>query len=39
VRLARGYDTVLVQDAHTTEDLSQWGAPPPSQVIAHTNLY
>jgi len=24
--LARGYDTVLVKDAHTTEDLSQWGA-------------
>lgn len=37
--LVRGYDTVLVADAHTTEDLSQWGAPPPAQVIAHTNLY
>ena len=37
--LARGYDTKLVSDAHTTEDLSQWGAPPPGQVIAHTNLY
>jgi isochorismate hydrolase len=36
---ARGYDTTLVSDAHTTEDLSQWGAPPPDQVIAHTNLY
>jgi nicotinamidase-related amidase len=35
----RGYDTVLVSDAHTTEDLSAWGAPPPDQVIAHTNLY
>lgn len=35
----RGYDTVLVQDAHTTEDASKWGAPPPEQVIAHTNLY
>ena len=35
----RGYDTTLVSDAHTTEDLSQWGAPPPDQVIAHTNLY
>ena len=35
----RGYDTVLVGDAHTTEDLSQWGAPPPDQVIAHTNMY
>ncbi|MAT06833.1 MAG: cysteine hydrolase [Acidimicrobiaceae bacterium] len=37
--LARGYDAVLVDDAHTTEDLSEWGAPPPEQVIAHTNLY
>jgi nicotinamidase-related amidase len=37
--LVRGYDTVLVADAHTTEDLSAWGAPPPDQVIAHTNLY
>ena len=36
---ARGYDTLLVSDAHTTEDLSQWGAPPPDQVIAHTNMY
>jgi nicotinamidase-related amidase len=35
----RGYDTVLVGDAHTTEDLSSYGAPPPEQVIAHTNLY
>ena len=37
--LARGYDVVLVSDAHTTEDLTEWGAPPPAQVIAHTNLY
>ena len=36
---ARGYDVTLVADAHTTEDLSAWGAPPPEQVIAHTNLY
>jgi hypothetical protein len=35
----RGYDTVLVGDAHTTEDLTAWGAPPPEKVIAHTNLY
>jgi nicotinamidase-related amidase len=35
----RGYDTTLVGDAHTTEDLSEWGAPPPGAVIAHTNLY
>jgi nicotinamidase-related amidase len=37
--LVRGYDVVLVSDAHTTDDLSQWGAPSPGQVIAHTNLY
>jgi nicotinamidase-related amidase len=35
----RGYDATLVSDAHTTEDQSAWGAPPPDQVIAHTNLY
>jgi nicotinamidase-related amidase len=35
----RGYDTTLVSDAHTTSDQSEWGAPPPAQVIAHTNLY
>ncbi|MFI7332433.1 isochorismatase family protein [Micromonospora aurantiaca (nom. illeg.)] len=35
----RGYDATLVADAHTTEDLSAYGAPPPAQVIAHTNLY
>jgi nicotinamidase-related amidase len=35
----RGYDTVLVGDAHTTEDLSEWGAPSPDKVISHTNLY
>ncbi len=37
--LVRGYDTTLVSDAHTTEDQTPWGAPPPDQVIAHTNLY
>jgi nicotinamidase-related amidase len=36
---ARGYDATLVADAHTTEDQTAWGAPPPEQVIAHTNLY
>src|SRR5438093_13639702 len=36
---ARGYDATLVSDAHTTEDQTAWGAPPPDQVIAHTNLY
>jgi hypothetical protein len=35
----RGYDTVLVSDAHTTEDLTSWGAPAPDAVIRHTNLY
>jgi hypothetical protein len=35
----RGYDATLVSDAHTTEDLSAYGAPQPEQVIAHTNLY
>ena len=35
----RGYDTSLVSDAHTTGDQTAWGAPPPDQVIAHTNLY
>jgi nicotinamidase-related amidase len=35
----RGYDTTLVADAHTTEDLTPYGAPTPAQVIAHTNLY
>lgn len=35
----RGYDTTLVSDAHTTDDQTAWGAPPPDQVIAHTNLY
>jgi nicotinamidase-related amidase len=37
--LVRGYDATLVSDAHTTEDQSAWGSPPPEQVIAHTNLY
>jgi nicotinamidase-related amidase len=35
----RGYDTTLVTDAHRTEDLTEYGAPAPEQVIAHTNLY
>ncbi|WP_299445027.1 cysteine hydrolase family protein [uncultured Phycicoccus sp.] len=35
----RGYDVTLVGDAHTTGDKSDWGAPPPADVIAHTNLY
>jgi nicotinamidase-related amidase len=37
--VVRGYDATLVSDAHTTEDQTEWGAPPPDKVIAHTNLY
>jgi nicotinamidase-related amidase len=37
--MVRGYDVTLVSDAHTTEDQTEWGAPPPDAVIAHTNLY
>lgn len=36
---ARGYDVTLVGDAHTTEDLTEFGAPSPELVISHTNLY
>jgi nicotinamidase-related amidase len=35
----RGYDTTLVSDAHTTDDLSEYGLPPADKVIAHTNMY
>lgn len=35
----RGYDTVLVADAHTTEDLSSYGLPPAEKVVRHTNAY
>lgn len=37
--LVRGYDVTLVRDAHTTEDLTAYGMPPPDKVIAHTNMY
>lgn len=38
--MARGYDATLVEDAHTTEDLREWGAPlTPEQSIAYTNMY
>lgn len=37
--LTRGYDVMLVGDAHTTQDQSAWGAPLPDKVIAHTNFY
>lgn len=38
--LARGYDATLVSDAHTTEDMREWGGPiGPGDAIAYTNLY
>ncbi|QGN57471.1 isochorismatase family protein [Nostocoides sp. HKS02] len=38
--LVRGYDATLVSDAHTTEDMRQWGFPvTPEQSIAYTNTY
>ena len=38
--IARGYDAILVSDAHTTDDCA-YSEPPVSaeQVIAHTNFY
>ena len=35
----RGYDVTLVGDAHAAQDFTSFGAPPPEQVVAHTNLY
>ena len=35
----RGYDVTLVSDAHTSEDATEWGAPPPDVIIKHTNMY
>ena len=37
--VARGYDALLVGDAHTTDDLSEYGMPTADKVIAHTNMY
>jgi nicotinamidase-related amidase len=37
--LARGYDAVLVGDAHTTIDRTHMGVPSPQGVIDHTNMY
>lgn len=38
--LVRGYDATLVGDAHTTEDMREWGSPlSPEQAIAYTNMY
>jgi nicotinamidase-related amidase len=37
--LVRDYDAKLVSDAHTTEDLSPWGAPPTgARHRAHESL-
>jgi len=36
--LVQGYDVILVSDAYTANDQTAWGAPPPQQVITHTNL-
>ncbi|NYI71741.1 nicotinamidase-related amidase [Naumannella cuiyingiana] len=38
--LVRGYDALLVGDAHTTEDLRPYGVPiGPADAIAYTNAY
>lgn len=37
--LVRGYDAILVSDAHTTDDMTHRGAPSPDGVIRHTNFY
>ncbi|WP_040160772.1 cysteine hydrolase family protein [Nigerium massiliense] len=38
--LARGYDVTLVTDAHTAEDMAQWGSPITArQAIDYANLY
>jgi isochorismate hydrolase len=38
--LVRGYDATLASDAHTTEDMREWGFPvTPEQSIAYTNAY
>lgn len=33
----RGYDTVLVSDAHTTDDPAEPGMPKAAEIVAHTN--
>jgi nicotinamidase-related amidase len=37
--IIRGYDAILVGDAHSTEDHADEGAPTPDLVVVHTNLY
>ena len=37
--LTRGYDVTLVSDAHTTEDMREWGVPvSPEDAIAYLNM-
>lgn len=36
---ALGYDVALVADAHTTDDLTEYGQPAPDKIIALTNRY
>jgi hypothetical protein len=36
--LARGYDATVASDATRRRNQTEWGAPPPDQVIAHANL-
>src|SRR5437016_3607918 len=35
--IVRGYDATLVSDAHTTEDQTEWGAPPPDRKSTRLN--
>ena len=35
----RGYDVTLVGDAHTTEDSTEWGSPPPEVIVDYTNQF
>lgn len=35
----RGFDTVLISDAHTTEDYTSFGLPSPEVIINFTNTY
>ncbi|KAL1412174.1 hypothetical protein Q8F55_003184 [Vanrija albida] len=37
--LTRGFSVTLLGDAHTTDDLSGYGAPTPNRVVKHTNMY
>lgn len=37
--ITRGYDATLVEDAHTTEDQTEWGNVAPDAIVTHTNLY